>query len=149
MDHSDHIDQAIYDTVHNSDLSAKQIAPLLGTGHQVLLNKANPQSETHKMTLREAVAIQLVTGNHAIYRAMGMELSIKAKQAAPLGILESVLKAGKEHGDVLTVIHKSMEDGRLSMREQEQCQREITEAIEALMDLREAVLEHSKKQIKG
>lgn len=145
----DHIDQAIYDTVHNSELSAKQIAPLMGVGHQVLINKANPQTETHKMSLREAVALQLITGNHAIYRAMGMELSIKAKQAAPLGILESVLKAGKEHGDVLAMIHKSMEDGKLTMREQEQCQREITEAIEALMDLREAVLEHSKKQIKG
>jgi hypothetical protein len=51
---------------------------------------------------------------------MGMELSIKTKQAAPLGILESVLNAGKEHGDVLAMIHKSMEDGKLTMREQEQ-----------------------------
>jgi hypothetical protein len=91
----DHIDQAIYDTVHNSELSAKQIAPLMGVGHQVLINTANPQTETHKMSLRESVALQLITGNHAIYRAMGMELSIKAKQAAPLGILESVLNAGK------------------------------------------------------
>ena len=54
----DHIDQAIYDTVHNSELSAKQIAPLMGVGHQVLINKANPQTETHKMSLREAVALQ-------------------------------------------------------------------------------------------
>ncbi len=145
----DHIDQALYDLVHNSDMSAKEISSLLGVGHQVLINKANPQTETHKMTLREAVAIQLITGNHAIYRAMGMELSIKAKKVETLGILESVLNAGKEHGDVLAMIHKAMADGKMTMREQEQCQREITEAIESLMALRESVLEHSMKQIKG
>jgi hypothetical protein len=145
----DHIDQAIYDTVHGSELSAKQIAPLMGVGHQVLINKANPQTETHKMALREAVAIQLITGNHAIYRAMGTELSLSKPDAKPLEIMASALKAGKEHGDVIRSIYAALEDGRMTMREQEQCQREITEAIEALMQLRESVLQYSIKQIKG
>ncbi|WP_394179675.1 phage regulatory CII family protein [Marinomonas posidonica] len=146
----DHIDQAIYDTVHNSGMGAKAIAPLMGVGHQVLINKANPQSETHKLTLRESVALQLITGNHAIHRAMGVELSVQTEERGPvLGILESAFKAGKEHGDVVQAIYKSLEDGRMTMREQEECQKEITEAIEALMQLRESVLKHSMKQMKG
>ncbi|ADZ91073.1 hypothetical protein GV054_09020 [Marinomonas mediterranea] len=145
----DHIDQAIYDTVHDSDMPPKEIARRLGSNYQVMINKANPQNETHRLTLRESVAIQLLTGNHAIYRAMGLELSIKAEESKSLSILECVLNAGKEHGDVLSTIQKALADGRLTLREQEQCQREITEAIEALMALRKAVLQHGIDQLKG
>ena len=146
----DHIDQAIYDTVHNSDMPPKEIARRLGFNYQVLINKVNPQNETHRLTLRETLAIQLLTGNHAIYRAMGTELSMNAEDKAPvLGIMESALKAGKEHGDVIQSIYTALEDGRMTMREQESCQREITEAIEALMQLRESVLTYSMKQLKG
>lgn len=146
----DHIDQAIYDTVHNSDMPPKEIARRLGFNYQVLINKANPQNETHRLTLREAVAVQLLTENHSIYRAMGVELSMHSKDHGPvLGIMESALKAGKEHGEVIQSIYAALEDGRMTMREQENCQREITEAIEALMQLRESVLTYSMKQLKG
>jgi hypothetical protein len=145
----DHIDQAIYDTVHGSTKAAKQISSLMAMSHQVLINKANPQNETHKITLREAVTIQLITGNQSIYRAMGTELALNEEGFQPVGIMESALKAGKEHGDVISSIYEALEDGKMTMREQEKCQREITEAIDALMQLRESVLAYSMKQIKG
>jgi hypothetical protein len=145
----DHIDQAIYGTVHGSTKTAKQISSLMAMSHQVLINKANPQNETHKITLREAVTIQLITGNQSIYRAMGTELALNEEGFQPVGIMESALKAGKEHGDVISSIYEALEDGKMTMREQEKCQREITEAIDALMQLRESVLAYSMKQIKG
>lgn len=145
----DHIDQAIYDTVHGSTKTAKQISSLMAMSHQVLINKANPQNETHKITLREAVTIQLITGNQSIYRAMGTELALNEEGFQPVGIMESALKAGKEHGDVISSIYEALEDGKMTMREQEKCQREITEAIDALMQLRESVLAYSMKQMKG
>jgi hypothetical protein len=52
--------------------------------------------------------MQLITGNHAILTAMTNTLTIASKAAADtlpnVGVLESVLMAGKEHGDVLRSI---------------------------------------------
>ena len=138
----DHIDQAVYDTVHNSDVSAKEIAQRLGMSHQVLINKANPQSEFHKMTLRESLAIQLITGNYRIHKAIDTELGVKGEGPSLKSLLESVLIASKEHGDVVRAIQESIEDGRFTLREKEQCQKEIDDAMNALNDLRKAVVSH-------
>jgi hypothetical protein len=149
----DNLDTAIHNTLHQSHLCAKAISSEMGIGHQVLVNKANPQTDSHKLTCREALQMQLITGNHAIHIAMTNELNLASKQVAepqPLGVLESVLIAGKEHGDVLRSITDAMADGRFTLREQEDCQREITEAIDALTQLRESILTHGKaKTVQG
>ena len=138
----DHIDQAIYSTVHDSELSAKQIATLMGMSHQVLLNKANAQCESHKLTLREALQLQMITGNRRITEAMSVELDTYAddiKRAAP-SLMESMLNAAREQGDVARAIQESLQDGKFTLREREQCQREINEAIEALKQVSRAVV---------
>jgi len=135
----DHIDQAIYDTVHSSAISAKSIAKRLGMSHQVLLNKANPQSEFHKLTLREAVAIQLITSNNSIHRAIGIELA-SVDELPQAGLLETVLAASREHGDVVRAIDEALSDGRFTLREVEACQQEIDDAIKALTALRQSIV---------
>ena len=150
----DNLDKAIHNTLHKSDLCAKAISCEMGIVHQVLVNKANPHSDSHKLTCREALEMQLITGNHSILTAMTNALSIASKEAADtqanVGVLESVLLAGKEHGDVLRSITEAMADGRFTLREQEDCQREITEAIDALIQLRESILTHGNaKAVQG
>lgn len=140
----DHIDQAVYDTVHSSDLSAKEIARNLGMSHQVLLNKANPQAEGHKLTLREAVAIMLMTGNHRIQSAIETELGV-AEVKPKKSVIESVLDSAKEHGDVVRVVQKALDDGNISLRELEECQQEIDEAIDSLARLREVLVDEQSK----
>jgi hypothetical protein len=121
------------------------IAKRLGMSHQVLINKANPQSEFHKLTLREAVAIQLMTGNHRIHEAVGVELSESEQpETNKRGLLETVIQASCEHGDVVKAINDAMEDGRFTLRERERCQREIDEAFEALKALQKAIVNHGK-----
>ncbi len=139
----DHIDQAIYATVHESAISAKEIAQKLGMSHQILINKANPQSEFHKLTLRESLAIQLITGNHRICHAMTTELGIDERSDnSKLNLLESALSVSKESGDVMRVIHDSISDGAFTLRERETCQKEIDEAIDALNCLKQSVITH-------
>ena len=139
----DHIDRAIYDTVHGSDMPCATIAKKGGMSHQVLINKANPGCETHKLGLLESVAIMLITGDHSIYRAIGIELELDA-QPVPhkLGILESALLASKEHGDVLRTLHEALNDGKLTLREKEACHREIDEAIASLKQLQLEIYAH-------
>lgn len=139
----DHIDRAIYDTVHGGDMSCAAIAKKSGMSHQVLINKANPGCETHKLGLLESVAIMLITGDQSIYRAIGTELEIDAQPAAhKLGILESALLASKEHGDVLRTLHEALNDGKLTLREKEACHREIDEAIASLKQLQIEIYAH-------
>jgi len=135
----DQIDQAVHDLVHESEIPAKVIAARMGVSHQILLNKANPQSEFHKLTLREAVAIQLITGDNRIQRAVDVELGKNKKVINGKCLIESVIHTTVEHGDVVKTIHQSMSDKRFTLREKEKCQKEIDEAIDALTELRLAV----------
>ena len=140
----DHIDQAVYETVHNSEMPAKEIARRIGMSHQILINKANPQCETHKLTLLESVAIQLVTGSKSIHRAVGVELSIDDSDlpVTKNNLLESVLSASKEHGDVVGAVQAALADGRFTLREKERCQKEIDESMSALSELRKSIISH-------
>jgi hypothetical protein len=141
----DHIDQAIYAVVHDSAIPAREIAKRLGMSYQVLINKANAQSEFHKLTLREAVAIQLMTNNHRIQEAIDVELSGGDEELGRIkGLLESVIQASCEHGDVVKAINHAIEDGRFTLRERENCQQEISEAIQSLKSLQKAIVEHGK-----
>jgi hypothetical protein len=139
----EHIERAIYDTVHNSQVSCSEIAKALGMSHQVLINKANPQCETHKLGYLEAMAIMLVTKNHAIHRAAGLELELEQEAPKTTNILQAALLSGKEHGDVMRVLHEALSDGRLTDREKEACQKEIDEEIASLRQLQKVLVAHN------
>lgn len=141
----DHIDSAIYDTVHNSGLAPKQLAELLGMSHQVLLNKANPQCEANKFSIHELMAVQRHTQTYRIAEAMCLELGVNvvgpAKEKAA-SLMEAMLTVVSECGDVARAVHDSLADGKLTDRERNEMQREINEAIDALMSMRLAIKEH-------
>jgi hypothetical protein len=139
-----HIDVAVHATIHSSDMTAKEISTRLGMSHQVLINKANPQSTSHKLNLREAVAIMLLTGNYRILNAIETELDInkRTRKASPERLVHDVLKATGEVGEVALAINEALEDGRFTPREREKCRNEIDEAIECLTRLRASVVDH-------
>nr|WP_082708356.1 phage regulatory CII family protein [Marinobacterium profundum] len=145
----DHIDTAIYATVHDSSIPAKEIASRVGMSHQVLLNKANAQNETHKLTLRESLAIQIATGTTRIHAAMGVELGVQSQpvddESECGGLMKAVLSAAHQHGDVMRTIDDAMADNHLTARESAQCCKEIDEAVQALLALSRAVVLEQKK----
>ncbi|KZZ72374.1 hypothetical protein A3765_28620 [Oleiphilus sp. HI0130] len=139
----DHICQAIYDVVHDSDLSTKEIASRLGMPRQTLINKANPQCESHKLGVLESVAIQKMTGSTAIVRAMMLELDQSKESASPAHYLQAALHFSREVGDVVRAIEDAAADGRFTAREVEQCMREMDEAEKSISELRASLLAHS------
>ncbi|RUM56306.1 MAG: hypothetical protein DSY85_03140 [Marinomonas sp.] len=136
----DQLDQATHDIVHNSGMTPKEIADRLGMSHQTLINKANPNADFHRMSVREAFSIQLLTGNHSLAVAMKGMLDAHANQDKPAGIIECALNAAKENGDVVGAVQAALADGRLTEREKAGLLREISEAIASLETLRGAVL---------
>lgn len=140
----DQIDIAVHGVVHSSPDSAKQIASKLGMSYQVLVNKVNPNNETHKLTLREVVAIMLITDDVRILKAMGSELgcSVERRSDCPArDVMEAALNASIEHNDVQQAILKGMQDKRLSEREKAGILLQVHEAREALDHVERSVVE--------
>ena len=140
-----HIDVAVHATIYSSGMPAKEISTRLGMSHhQVLINKANPKSTSHKLNLREAVAIMLLTGNYLILNAIETELDInkRTEKPSPDQLVHDVLKATGEVGEVALAVNEALKDGRFTPREKEKCRNEIDEAIEYLTRLRASVVDH-------
>ena len=96
------------------------------------------------MTVREAFAIQLITGNHSLVVTMQTELALSKRKTAPESVLASVLKVGKESGDVMAAVQDALADGKVTDKEKTLISREIQEEIEALEALRESINSHGK-----
>jgi hypothetical protein len=141
MNNPDHLDAAIYATVHADYNCCSKLASITGIGRQVLINKANPNNTRFKMSVRDAVNVMKASGDRRILRAIELELGIDEKETHTIDdILHAVLQASCEHGDVVRVIQEATADGKFTLREKEQCQQEIDEAIEALNKLRAAIV---------
>ena len=75
MDELNHsaLDLAIYATIHDytnrNGRGAAALGPLVGISPAVLCNKANPNIDSHHLTLAEAVRIQAITGDYRIHEA--------------------------------------------------------------------------------
>lgn len=138
----DYFQQALHDLVHQSKLSSKEISAALGMSHQVLINKVNPNNTVNKLTVHELHAIQLVTGNDVVLRAMQGSVILNALKDAPCSIVEAVVANGKECGDVFSAVQDAMADNRLTERERSKILKEIREAQESLQRTEIAVLAH-------
>lgn len=148
MEFMERLDQAIYNTVHNSSENGEKIktsefAKALSIGQQILNNKANPQSEQNKFSPHELVGLMVRAKSTRIAEAMIEEVEdqIRVKDSV-IALLPALLAVSREHGDVHRAIEAAIADNRLTAREREQCCREIDEAIAAYATLRSAIASH-------
>ncbi len=139
-----HFKQSIYDLVHKSEKSCTEIAEILGMHRQILINKANPNNTKNWLTVNELHAIQLITGNDVVLRAMQAELVLHTLKDAPGSILEAMINQGKECGDVFKVVQEALADNRLTERERSDVLKEVDEAIASLERTRIAVVAHGR-----
>ncbi len=139
-----HLNQAMHDLVHKSEMSTTEISETLGIGRQILTNKVNPENEYNKLTVHELHAIQVLTGNDVVLRAMQAEFVLSVLRDAPTSILEAMINQGKEIGDVFAAVQEALADNHLSERERSKILKEIREAITSLEVLMQAVIAHGR-----
>jgi len=147
MDHTtelDHFKQAQHDLVHKSKLCSKEIAHALGMRPQILTNKVDHNNFANWLTVNELHAIQLLTGNDVVLRAMRTEMTLHTLRDAPVSILEAMISTGKECGDVFARVQEAMADNKLTERERSSVLQEIREAIAALEQTEQAVIAHGR-----
>ncbi|MNZ88354.1 hypothetical protein D3C78_1072440 [compost metagenome] len=136
----DEIHRAIHEAL--LDAGPKQVAHKMGTSHTSLLNRANPNDDTHRLNVEQFLQILLHTGDmrplHALAEVFGFELVAKEKAKAQ-GLATALIHMNKEVADVTKVVAEALEDGRVSQTEAAMIKREIGHVRESLDVLEESV----------
>lgn len=127
----------IHRAIHEALLDAgpKQIAHLMGTSHTNLLNRANPNDDTHRLNVEQFLQILVHTQDMrplaALAAAFGFNLVAK-EGAEAVNLSAAVLHMHAEVADVTKAATAALDDGRVSQVEKAMIRREITGVRESL-----------------
>lgn len=139
----DQLDIAIHHTAHEAQGGLPALARSLGMGEQVLRNKTCPTTDTHKLSLREALAMMDATNDDRILQVLadlrGYTLS-RNRQPASATIMAAVLSTDTAHGDIARAIQSALEDGVLTEREKANIADFVNKEQAALDELRITVV---------
>lgn len=116
----DQLDIAMHSTAHDAPGGLPKLANKLGVGETVLRSKCNPNTDTHKLSLREALAMMLLTDDVRILEVMADQLGYKLEPVetrAADSVLDAVLLLGSSVGEVNRTIQEALADNRISARE--------------------------------
>lgn len=138
------IEWAAHQTAHGERRGfLEEMATHLGIGAQLLRNKVNPEQETNKLTLDEAVRMMRKDGDLRILYAVAAEFGVPVGSPSvekPKSLVLAVLNADAEHGDVTRAVADAMADKRWTQAEKAEVLKQIREARAALDEVEQAVL---------
>jgi hypothetical protein len=126
----DGLDRAVYDTVHGYvDPATRQrgavgLAPRINLQPGTLSNKANPTMETHQLSLRESVPVQLQANDFRILQAYSLllghvcyQLPAADAKASDVELLDQYAQFHSAVGEKATAIRTALADGDISPAE--------------------------------
>lgn len=134
------VHRAIHETV--LDAGPKQLAHAMGMSHTSLLNRCNPNDDTHRLNVEQLLQIMWHSQDKRILAALAHEFGFElvAKQPAqPTGLQAAVLHMHDEIADVTKAVVEALEDGHVSQHEKQQIKRHVGEAKAAMEVLLESV----------
>ena len=136
--------EEVHRAVHEAVLDAgpKELAYQMGTSHTSLLNRVNPNDDTHRLNLEQFLQILALSGDMrplaALADAFGFELVAKEKSPAK-ELTNALLHMSAEVADVTRAVTDALDDGRVSQIERQKILREAGEARHSIDALVEAV----------
>lgn len=139
------VEDAVHKTVHGyKHGGSPAIALRMGMSTPTVLNsKVNPNCNTHHLRLDEALTIMELTGDHSIIQAMASRLGgvycEVTGEATKDELIMTALSASACQGDVMTELHKALEDGRISCNELDSVLPKIQRAMSSLQSLKNHV----------
>lgn len=136
----DPIDDAIYQTVHEfrdgDRTGAVALAPKVNMNAGTLSNKVNAFCDTHHLSLKESVPIQLATGRFDILRAYAQSLGFAVVRVTDLShwsdieLLDSYAAWNAEIGETHGAIRRALEDGNITRTEINEIESEMYQDFE-------------------
>ncbi|GGD63181.1 phage regulatory CII family protein [Caballeronia grimmiae] len=135
------ISDAAYAVAHDYPGGCESLAPRMGMSANILRNKVNPNNTTHHLTLAEAVRMSQITGDARIAKAIAEELGYtlvetpRVEDCNDAAIVEMMGKAWETHGDVGKEICKTLDDGRVELKEVDRVESRIFTHAQVLFTL--------------
>ena len=141
----DQLDIAIHSTAHDAPGGLPALARTMGMHDQVLRNKVCPTTDSHKLNLREAVAMMDITNDDRILFVLAeMRGYVLERKALPdaKSIVSAVLDSAAEHGDVSRAISEAIADHKLTEAEKANIAQHIRKTQRTL-DVLNSTVQHS------
>ncbi|AEO00992.1 regulatory cII-like protein [Psychrobacter phage Psymv2] len=131
---------AAHKTVHNPNHGGSTaIAARMGMSSTVLNNKVNPATNSHHLRLDEALTIMEYTNDTSIIQAMAQRLggvfTLVESDTTQASIIMTALSTSACQGDVMSEMHKALEDGRIDCSEHDALQTKIQDTMKMLRTL--------------
>jgi hypothetical protein len=126
---------AAYHTAHSFPGGVPALAQRMAMSQNTLAHKVSINNETHHLTLREAVAMQELSGDVRILHAMAGALGytcVSLNVDGTHSTLEQVMHMAKEFGEVLGSVNSAVADGTVTPNEMQDCERQAAELTAAL-----------------
>ncbi len=120
------VTDAAYNTGHDYPGGLPSLAPRMGMSPNTLQNKLNPSQSFHKLTLDEAMKLQVITCDHRILHAMACELGYVCidggnfENVSDQALLDLFTEQYAALGEFSGNFRKAFEDGVIDQREREQ-----------------------------
>lgn len=133
--------EAAYRVAHDYKGGAVALAGRLGKNPGTLLNKLNPHHETCVLSLSDAVAISVVTGDRRILEAFAAVLDCAVialpdhETTSDAALLDLLLHKDSELGDFASALSDAIADGKVTAAEFSAMEREGLQAVAALLTL--------------
>ncbi|MGF6695198.1 hypothetical protein M2318_005299 [Metapseudomonas resinovorans] len=123
------VHRALHDTV--LEAGPKTLAHLMGMSHTSLLNRSNPNDDTHRLSFEQFLQILVHSNNVRTLRAIAGELGydVVPRRVQPSGCLtQATLCMASEAADVTKAAIDAMGDGVITRMEVVRIEREGEEA---------------------
>ena len=136
---------AAYHTAHDYPGGVPALSARMGVSRNVLQNKLNPAVEYHKLTLEEAMRLQVMTSDPRILHAMAAEMGYVCIQmpdfegVSDMSLLDSFMSVMKELGEFSAEFRKDWEDGEIRPQELERLRKEFYEMQQAGLELMQRI----------
>lgn len=136
--------EQVYRAIHEAvlEVGPKQLAHLMGMSHTALLNRSNPNDDSHRLNLEQFIQILVHSKNPEPLELLAGALGyVLVPQVKPKGksLVEALADLAAESGDVSRAVHDAMSDERVTQIEKAHIQKEIGHVRQSLLVLEESV----------
>lgn len=134
------VDRAFSMFVYNNCMRSVSDSGVVECSYNVLLNKFNPDNETHKPSFNEVVKTAAHTGDLSILESglsvLGYGIHKKEHEHTESSMLHCVLSSVSASANITGLYDTAMADGVLDNRERKQMLDAVSEAEKKLKELR-------------
>lgn len=143
---------ALYNAVRHSALKVEGVAARLGRGDKLLY--AQLRGATHKLSMEDAMAIMEMLADagaedafealHAMCWRLGfVPVALPPVSDGPDAMIDGMCEAIREHSEAMSAMSEALRDGVITHREAEHCEKQIEEAVAALLQMQKMVKERA------